>query len=917
MGVEHQQSDRAPHDPSHTPFASDISAPILAQEAANAPALQTRNTIYSNLAGTCAVICPPEFSAHIVAQLTDAHLHALVPSNGIAMVSVYLPDSWKSDHVYEMALDSVSATLDVLRARYRVRGMVIAGDMNVEFSPVPGSLVLGTCLWPALGQRFKERQDMLMHFCSRHGLVHGPSHIQGDALERWTREAWGPRAARSSLDHLLLSQTLCLVRWSPWPALDFCRRKRRLWGDHRPILAALALAQAHGTQHLELHTPCAQRSFKGWEPSTEMDVSRVHVLLEQWVQRNAALLLARSPAEWAPVARAVSMAIVDSCTSVSHTTAAQRRSGAVPPPPELRDTRQAFRQLDPADHAAKLANRRQQRKLVRRWHTQRFMSSGGLRMARYRDGWKSLSFVQLHANAAPTCDRSLWRQELLRHWAERFADHMDSDSSQAKFCARLFSKADGRAAFVSIGDVVVSLSAGGRGSAGGPDGPVNEMLHCLPWPFVSFLRDVFNRRFQADLEAFLHKDDWRMFTATWIRKDSDSDLLSSFRPIMQSSVMLKCVERLLVGPAPMQLILHRAPLWGFRPRMSSSMLCNATSAAVKSLLQFHAIDTPAQGNVDGVFLTVDVEKAFDKTTMSAQARALDSIGFRPECLATLAAELLASGVHVRLGDVEVGPLPHSRGKQGGCSTPFVFSAVIAVLMEPLVREWRRRGWGIPLAGQDCCLCCAVFADNILLCGSSAQVVAMYAELTKALHRSELRWKPNSFHALGLAGCVLALPAVGAQPRRDITCSTRVPWLGQVLSYDPGWDAEYDASFSAATLAWNLNRKWLYNRRLTLRVRIRIFSQSVVSVLVSRLCQLPCSTTVLQRARRWENRCLRALTGMNHAFLVVGEFGAWTRKARKVAAKVGHIDVVAQCLRRHYRIAGQWARLPADSGDMAM
>ena len=890
-------------------------APLLLQEAANARSIQTEHTVYANATGSCAIVCPPDIGAHVIAQFSDAHFHALVLSNEIALVSVYLPDSAKSDHEFQVALDSVSVGLDVLHARYRLRGLVVAGDFNVELTPVLDGGVLGTCLWPALGPRFTERQEMTLHFCGRHGLVHGPSHVPGNPLERWTRESWGAAPTRSSLDHLLLSHSLFLVRWTPWPEDNFCQLKRRLWGDHRPVLAAMTAASA--SHNFDLRVSKKSRSLKGWAPACVSDLDVIGACLKDWVACHAPEILSLPLSDWASVAGIVSSSIVDACVSVPHSTFATRKSGCVGPPAQLVTARRAFQELASDDHVGRTANRRLQRKYIRQWHTQRFDAMGGLRSARFRDSWRSLSFVQLRAGEAPTCDRGEWRAELVRHWASRFADPLDSLTEQAQLCTRLFDAAGGRVVLASLGEVVLALAGAGSGAAGGLDGPVNEMLHVLPWSFVCFLHDVFNRRFRADLEGYRAEDAWRTFVATWIRKDAESDLLGSFRPIMQSSVLLKCIERVILGPSPMQLLVHRAPLWGFRPRMSSAMLCSATAAAVKTLLQFNLVDLPAQGSVDGVFLTVDVEKAFDKIGMDAQVRALTRVGFRPERIATLASELLGSSVFVRLGDAEVGPLPHTRGKQGGCSTPFVFSAVLAVVMESRVLEWQRRGWGIPLAGQGVRFSCAVFADNVLLCGSCAQVVAMYAELTCVLHSFLLSWKPSSFHALGPVGCAVALPAVGAQPSRVIHCSQRLTWLGQVISYDQGWDAEYDACFASATTAWNINRKWLYNRRLTLRVRVRMFAQSVIAVLVSRLCQLPCSPTVLQRARRWENRCLRALTGMNNSYCTLAMYAAATRNARKIAAKVGHIDVVVSCLRRHFSLAGQWLRLPDDTQDLAM
>ena len=194
---------------------------------------------------------------------------------------------------------------------------------------------------------------------------------------------------------------------------------------------------------------------------------------------------------------------------------------------------------------------------------------------------------------------------------------------------------------------------------------------------------------------------------------------------------------------------------------------------------------------------------------------------------------------------------------------------------------------------------------------------MYKELTSSVQNSALNWKPSSFHSLGPLGHVLALPAVGAQMEREIRSEQSLVWLGQPLTYSPSWDDHFDASFEAATASWNANRRWLFNRRLTLRSRLRMFASSVVSILVTRICHLPCHATVLQRVRRWENRCLRSLVGATHSFAVPGEFSAITRKVRKIAAKAGHIDVVTMCLRRHFALAGQWARLPADASDLAM
>ena len=83
-----------------------------------------------------------------------------------------------------------------------------------------------------------------------------------------------------------------------------------------------------------------------------------------------------------------------------------------------------------------------------------------------------------------------------------------------------------------------------------------------------------------------------------------------------------------------------------------------------------------QGDDPPYLLFIDVEKAFDNMMLQHQLRSLLSAGLEPSRVASYLGEQLRSGVWVRLGDVQAGPLPHSRGKQGGCGTPFAFNAMV-------------------------------------------------------------------------------------------------------------------------------------------------------------------------------------------------------------------------------------------------
>ena len=413
--------------------------------------------------------------------------------------------------------------------------------------------------------------------------------------------------------------------------------------------------------------------------------------------------------------------------------------------------------------------------------------------------------------------------------------------------------------------------------------------------------------------------------ATWIRKDTESDQLTSYRPIMQSSVVAKWLERLCLGPRPELSLLHRAPLWGFRPGLSASMLALTVQFVLHGMLTWSSarmgVDAGSRGDaaVPGYLLFIDVEKAFDCMRLPCQLEALHAAGIHPDRTAAYLCEMLHSSVWVRLGDTEVGPLKHARGKQGGCATPFVFNAMMALALEECFATWRRNKWGIQVLSvhsEPEYFRAGLFADNLVLAGTYAQVIAMYSDITRAISRLHFRWKPSSFAALGPPDSVLALPAVGTQVAREVNCKQVLPWLGRVLSYNEGWDASYERAFSAATSAWNANRKVLYNRRLSLRCRLTVFSQTVTSVLLTQLSELPVNPRVLQRVRRLESRYLRALIGNQRPAESVNAFADLTRHSRKVAAAAGHSDWATSLLERVHSIVGKWTRTRHARYDLA-
>ena len=93
---------------------------------------------------------------------------------------------------------------------------------------------------------------------------------------------------------------------------------------------------------------------------------------------------------------------------------------------------------------------------------------------------------------------------------------------------------------------------------------MGEMLQNLPWHMMVLVHAVFRKRLLRNVAmepvvtADASADGWRHYVATWIRKDTESDELGSFRPLMQSSTLAKWLERVCLGPLPMAGMLRVA-----------------------------------------------------------------------------------------------------------------------------------------------------------------------------------------------------------------------------------------------------------------------------------------------------------------------------------------------------------------------
>ena len=373
------------------------------------------HTLYSNAVGSCGAVFPPGPGSRIQAELSDTHFVAFVLAGRLALVCVYLPDSGKTDHAYQEAMEQLAGALDALRRLHSITRFMVVGDFNCELAhcnvldhAAPGE-VFGPLLPLRVSRRFAERQDMVAHLCSRFDLVHGPSWIENAAsVVEWTRRGWGPAGTCSALDFCLVSNCMQLVRWTPWPAEQWEQERERVWADHRPVL--WTLAPRMGQPRFSLPTPSGIRSYAGFQLDVPADSAQVQRELHDWARGLWRMVAPEGRSDALPGWGELSRKILACCTAVPFSTAASRRSVAAHPPALLRQVRADRRALPAGSHAL-LANRRLERALVRQHATRKFKASGGLRQQRFRDGWRTISYLTFSAGGAPTCNRDVWRAD--------------------------------------------------------------------------------------------------------------------------------------------------------------------------------------------------------------------------------------------------------------------------------------------------------------------------------------------------------------------------------------------------------------------------------------------------------------------------------------------------------------------------
>ena len=248
-----------------------------------------------------------------------------------------------------------------------------------------------------------------MELCRKHRLTVPATWMKREAEECWARASWDVPPRLSSLDVSLVSSQLVLARCSPWPAVKWHKERVRLWGDHRPICFLAAVEDRDSFRVASCKT---LGSYTGWR-------------LAEGAYGDFCASLDRTVSEEEGVCSVseISRKLLECCVQAPHSTAAQRRANCCPPPPGLVEARRVLRsRVDlSAEEVRKL--RKRERGARRMWNLDLLKVRGGIRGVRRLEQWQPVTHMKISGEME--CSRSAWKEEVVRHWQQRFGDPHD------------------------------------------------------------------------------------------------------------------------------------------------------------------------------------------------------------------------------------------------------------------------------------------------------------------------------------------------------------------------------------------------------------------------------------------------------------------------------------------------------------
>ena len=264
------------------------------------------------------------------------------------------------------------------------------------------------------------------------------------------------------------------------------------------------------------------------------------------------------------------------------------------------------------------------------------------------------------------------------------------------------------------------------------------MVKLFPWEMCRWLAGKFTKYLEKpDEEEDRRPREWNASFVSLMAKTPQAEVLSQFRPISLSAFVQKIWEKWLANHIKMAVEARMSPQQhGFRSGYQSPEL-------VQMLLRIKEI--AGEWNGSFVFLKVDIKRAFDRVSHTAQLRSLLQVETDKRAIEGIAGEILFAKVKPTLNAIEAdAEVKLRRGvRQGSPLSGLLFIMILSDVLRPLERKWARNEWG--------CFCGRLwyshllFADDLVLIGKdSGEIKAMLEDLQEALKQVGLETNEDKF-----------------------------------------------------------------------------------------------------------------------------------------------------------------------------
>eukprot|EP00933_Yihiella_yeosuensis_P028749 TRINITY_DN2257_c0_g1_i1.p1 TRINITY_DN2257_c0_g1~~TRINITY_DN2257_c0_g1_i1.p1 ORF type:complete len:740 (-),score=46.39 TRINITY_DN2257_c0_g1_i1:86-2305(-) len=445
------------------------------------------------------------------------------------------------------------------------------------------------------------------------------------------------------------------------------------------------------------------------------------------------------------------------------------------------------------------------------------------------------------------------------------------------------------------------------------------MFRFLPWDALDIIHAAFEHRLNClDGEGVDETPaSWKTLWVHCIAKVASAYKVKDWRPISLTAALQRWYMGCVVGLVRENAVLQ-CNLLGFEPGHQPMEITEFLRLLLQKCYEW---------NVPLIINCGDVHKAFDSMKHDFLDEAAELHGIPLVLRAAMVRELTDVGLHICLNGIVVENIPlQVGGKQGGTQTPLEWNLYLDSAIAPTIASWLQSGLGFKFLpfGNDSCpqifenettlINHAVWADDVYLLSTSWEMSRkMLTELTAALHRKHLKWKPSSLQ-------ILANPATMSLPGYAATLDLNVDgfsysWqvvdtliaLGIALDYRGSTETSMTHRITLARQHFRDRRSQFLVKHVALRLRAQRFYATVCRTLLWGAGGWCLTQKLADRLTRFELWAWRLMLRMPRQESYLTWVRASTRKARYLIKKFQFPPLVVQVLQLTHRRAGHVIR----------